>query len=322
MSSPATERTADQEIRVGAREPSINALLPGILSDEGPWTRRFNQNEELFLELEEEIRVPSLPIHHDVRQVLPTAEYVESLREVVAQLCRVAPGLLRHLTFTFHPADILRAHFHRHYAAEQGDRYLYLLNIDLSYRPAEHRTITRGTNDRTAEYRGRRVFVESLFVPVRGEDDESRPFFTVLPSFSPTWLGERGRGYFRQGIWIDQDLTRFFSRLFLPAGVRAYPFYPFVCRYRTLCQALIDLAPAARRAMLPFLHDALQFIAPSLGRIERELRSAGFSEDLPFFRELRSSLPEAWRAFHRGLRLRAYLNADGNKEFLVESTDA
>jgi hypothetical protein len=322
LSSPASERAADQVIRVGHREPSINALLPGVVSDDSPWTRRFNQNEELFVELDGEISVPSLPIHHDVRQPLPAAEYVESLLDVVGQLCRTAPGMLRDLTFTFHPADVLRAHFHRVYACEEGDWYLYMLNVDLAYRAAEHAAIARGTNDRTAAYRGRRVFLESLLVPVHAPADEIPSAFSVLQCFSQTWLGERGRGYFRQGIWIDQDLTRFFSKLFLPAGVRAYPFYPFVCRYRTLCEALIDLTPPARKSRLPFLRSALGFIAPALDRIERELRTAGFIEGMPFFGEMKGALPPEWGLFYRGLTLRAYLNADGNKEFAVESTDA
>ncbi len=312
MSGPAPERAADQVIRVGPREPSINALLTGIASDDTRWTRHYNQNEELFLELDGNITVPSLPIHHDVRHPLPAAEYVDSVRKVVAQLCRIAPGMLRELTFTFNPADVLRAHFHRLYTAEQGDCFLYMLNVDLTYRPAEHAAITRGTNDRTAEYCGRRVFVESLLVPVRAEGGESPSAFRVLHSFSQTWLFERGSGYFKQGVWIDQDLTRFFSRLFLPAGVRAYPFYPFVCRYRTLCEALIDLAPPARRSRLPYLKRALDFIAPIGERIGR-------SED--FLLELKRLLPREWGSFYRDLGVRAYLNAEGNKEFLVESTD-
>jgi hypothetical protein len=317
-----SERTADQVIRVGHREPSINALLPGIASDDTPWTRRFNQNEELFVELESEISVPSLPIHHDVREPLPSAEYVESVRHVVLQLCAGAPGMLRGLTFTFHPSDVLHAHFHKLYACAEGDCYLYLLAVDLAYRASEHSATARGTNDRTAAYRGRRLFVEGLLVPVLRPGDQGASSFAVQPAFSQTWLGERGKGYFRQGIWIDQDLTRFFSKLFLPAGTRAYPFYPFVCRYRTLCAALMDLAPPARESRLPYLRSALEFIAPARERIESELRTAGFSEDMPFFRELKASLPQQWQSFYRGLRLKAYLNAEGSKEFAVESVDA
>lgn len=322
MSGLASARPADQVIRVGHREPSINALLPGVVSDECPWTRHFNENEEFFVELAGEISVPSLPIHHDVRRPQPTAEHVEAVREVVAQLCRVAPGMLKGLTFTFYPADVLHAHFHRLHDDRQGRCCLYLLDVDLSYRPREHTVTARGTNDRTAAYRGRRLFVEALFVPLDGDPDAGGSTFDVHQTFSQTWLGERGRGYLRQGIWIDQDLTRFFSRLFLPAGVLAYPFYPFVCRYRTLCAATIDLAAGARESKLPFLRRALDFVAPALGRIEAELHSAGFSEDMPFFRELKGSLPPVWESFWKGLSVRARLNADGMKEFTVEAADA
>jgi len=322
LSSPGTERPAGQVIRVGYREPRVNALLRGIASDETPWTRHYNQNEEFFVELAGEFDVPSLPIHHDVRQPRPDERYVASLCEVLEQLARLAPGMFRDVTYAFDPADVLKAHFHRVYRVE-GRCYLYLLNLDLGFRAQEHAAAAKGTNDMTAAYHSRRLFAESMFVPVEanGNGNQERSAYGVIQSFSQTWLGERGRGYFVQGIWIDHDLTKFFSKLFLPTGVRAYPFYPFVCRYRTICEATIDLSSAERRLRLPYLHRALDFIGPELNRIERELRNASFSEDLPLFQELKRSLPPAWESFHRGLRLKAYLNAAGMREFAVESAD-
>ncbi len=321
MSSPPAERAAGQVIRVGYREPKINALLQGIAGEDCPWTRHFNQNEEFFVELTADYSVPSLPIHHDVREARPADAYVDSLCDVVRQLIALAPGMLKDVTYAFDPADVLKAHFHRVYKVE-GRCYLYLLTVDLAFRAQEHSAIARGTNDMTAPYRGRRLFLESLFVPVDGNGSQERSAFGVQQSFSQTWLGERGRGYFVQGIWIDHDLTKFFTKLFLPAGLRVYPFYPFVCRYRTICETAIDLAPSARRVRLPFLHRALDFIAPELDRIEREMRNASFSEDLPLFRELKQTLPPAWDSFHKGLKLRAYLNPAGMREFAVESADA
>ncbi len=257
MSSAAAERTAGQAIRVGYREPRVNALLRTIASDETAGSRHFNQNEEFFVELGGEYAVPSLPIHHDVREPQPDERYVALLCEVVGQLSSLAPGMLRDVRYAFDPADVLKARFYRLYEIE-GRSYLYLLTVDLAFRAQEHTATAKGTNDMTAAYRTRRLFVESLFVPVEPADaDDERSSFEVRQSFSQTWLGERGRGYFVQGIWIDHDLTKFFSKLFLPSGVRAYPFYPFVCRYRTVCESNIDLSPAGRLRRLPDLHRAL-----------------------------------------------------------------
>jgi hypothetical protein len=321
LSSAATEPSAGQQIRVGYREPCVNALLRRLASDETPLSPHFNQNEELFVELPEEYAVPSLPIHHDVRLPRPEGPYAASVCEVIDRVAGLAPGAFRDLTYAFDPADILKAHFHRLYRCE-GRAYLYLLAVDMTFRPQEHARVSRGTNDATAAYRSRRLFVDAVFVPLDaidpagGADEPST--FEVRQSFSETWLGERGRGYFVQGIWIDHDLTRFFSKLFLPRGVRVYPFYPFVCRYRTICETTIDLSPAGRLRLLPYLHRALEFIAPEVGRIEREMRSASFSEDLPLFRELKSALPADWESFHRGLKLAVSLNAASMREFAVE----
>jgi len=321
LSSAATERSAGQRIVVGYKEPCVNAVLRGLDSDDMPGSPHFNQNEEFFVDLPAEYAVPSLPIHHDVRLPRPEGPYAAAVCEVIEQLARLAPGMFRELTYAFDPTDVLKAHFHRVYSCG-GRTYLYLLTVDLTFRPKEHAAVSRGTNDMTAAYRGRRLFVEPVFVPVDAGDAAGEPLsFEVRQSFSQTWLGERGRGYFVQGIWIDNDLTKFFSKLFLPAGTRAYPFTPFVCRYRTVCETIIDLSPAGRLRRLPCLHRALEFIAPALRRIERELRSESFSENLPLFRELKGALPAEWESFCRGLKLTAYLNAAGMREFSVEESN-
>jgi len=42
------------------------------VSSTASYAPRYNQNEELFIELTESFTVPSFPIHHDVRQSVPT----------------------------------------------------------------------------------------------------------------------------------------------------------------------------------------------------------------------------------------------------------
>jgi hypothetical protein len=318
VSSEAPARPG-QVIRLGYSEPGVNALLQGLAAGDCPREVRFNQNEELFVELPDEIEVPSFPIHHDVHQARPAAAYAAGLGRVVAGIARLAPGMLKDLAYTFDPGEVLKARFHRVYEIE-GRPYLYMLKVDLAWRHQEHTVVARGTNDMTAAYRGRRLFVEPVVVPLDGPAEEAAAeAWIVHQSFSQTWLGQRGRGYFVQGIWIDHDLTKFFSRLFLPPDVHTYPYFPFVCRYRTICFAPLDLTPEGRVARLPSLQSALDYIAPVVGRIEREMRTAGFSEDLPLFQELRRGLAPEWQAFCREIRVKPYINPAGNKEFSVES---
>jgi hypothetical protein len=274
----------------------------------------FNQNEELFVELEAPVVVPSLSIHHDVRLYRPNPAYAAAALKLVEQLVDRAPGLFEDVTYYFDPSDVLRLKFFQPCGIE-AHRYLYMQTIDLAYRAQEHEVLVKGTNDLTPEYRTSRLFVEGLLLPLSGSSG-----YQVRETFSQTWLGERGRGYFVQGIWIDHDLTKFFSKLFLPRGLKVYPFFPFVCRYRAICETLLDFGQEERRKRLDDLHRALQFIGPATQRIQQELRQTSFSEDLPLFQELKRKLPPRWNSFYNKLRITAYLNDRDMKEFRVERT--
>ncbi len=48
---------------------------------------------------------------------------------------------------------------------------------------------------------------------------------------------------------MDADLTKFFSKLFLPAGKKTYPYYPYLCKYKTVCQS--PDRPRSRGPRLP-----------------------------------------------------------------------
>ena len=284
--------------------------------------RHFNQGEEFFLRLEAEFDVPPLPIHHDLHRARPDPGYRGRLREVTDRLLELAPQLLRGLTYLFDPLEVLRPAFYRLHRVEERE-YLYLLRLDLSYRPRTHRVLEAGNNDLAPAFRTGDLYLESLFVPLAHVETAGGLIesLAIDQAITDSWVGETGRGYFAQGIWADNDLTRFFSRLFLPAGKLPYPFYPYLCRYRTFCQNEIRFSSAHRGAALPDMHRAYGFLRPLMGRVEAALKGARFSESDPLFRELKSGVPDSWRRAWEGLKVEAYLDAEGMKEYRVDDPD-
>ena len=315
-------------IKVTYSDPEINAMI-GRLSGESsggepetapvPYTRHFTQNEEFFIRFPAEHVVDSCPIHHDVRSGAPGPENGEMVRKVVRQLLRLAPAVFEGLTHVFDPADVFRPAFFRLYKMS-GRTYLYLLHLDLHYRPSLHTVISRGSNDFTPTYTTNALLIESDFVPLEHVETESGKIrgFHIERAVSETWIGESGRGYFVQGIWLDRDITRFFSRLFVPAGVRAYPYYPFTCKYRAICHSVVTLGEPARRTSLPLLHAAREFLLPRVKEIERALQKAEFNDRLPSFLDMRSQVPEKWRDLWSAFSLRMYLNEDDQREYELE----
>ena len=308
------------EIRVGFADPGLNGLLKSIGDARRPFDRRFSQGEDFFLLLEEPLTIPHFQIHHDVRVPQPSAAYVSALTKVVEQVARAAPQVLRGLTYFFDPAEILRPCFYQVYRVGET-LFLYMLRVDLMMRPSEGAVLERGTNDTTASYSSRRLFLEATLIPledvVKSADRVSR--FRIRQTISQTWIGEFGRGYFQQGIWMDADLTKFFTRLFLPTQKRTYPYYPFQCKYKTVCQSLIDLDPDGRSLAVPVLHRALEFLRPAMERIQQEIKSSSFSEELDVYRELKGKIPEAWYAAWQKIRVERFLNESDMKEFRIEN---
>ena len=306
-------------IQAGVSDPALNAQLARGPEGERPLSRHFSQTEEFFVRTQDEYRVPRLAIHHDVRRPEPDPGYLARLGEVLSQLLQLAPQLWRGLTYLFDPAEVLRPSFFQlHRLGER--RYLYLLRLDLAYRPQSHRVLERGDNDLSPAYSTRELYLESSLIPLQGVETENGRVDGLLidQAISNTWVGETGRGYFVQGIWMDNDLTRFFSRLLLPAGQRTYPYFPYLCRYRTLCRSLVRFSAAEREAALPQLERAYGFLKPVMGRVESALKGGEFSEDNPVFRELKSRIPESWYLPWEGLRVEAYLNEYDHKEYRIE----
>ncbi len=312
------EQTSN-EIRVGHSGPLINDILASIGEESRPCTWHFSQNEEFFVKLEGDFVVPHLPIHHDVRLPAPEPGYLAAVKGVIDRIAQLAPQVLKDLQWFFDPTEILRPCFFKVYRIEDY-RYLYLLRIDLMMKTTDSTVIERGTNDTTPLYSSRKLFLEDTIIPldevVRNEG--SVKAFRIRQTISQTWIGEFGRGYFQQGIWMDADLTRFFSRLFLPAAKKTYPFYPYLCKYKTVCQSVVDISSEGRKKHLPYLHRALQFLLPVMDSIQAAMRNSGFSEEMDFYRELKAKVPVSWFDAWKNIRVEAYLNEADMKEFRIE----
>jgi hypothetical protein len=306
------------ELHVSYSDREINKVLEGIGESIVPFSRHFSQNEEFFIKMERDVTIPHLPIHHDVREPKPDGDYLQGIREVVTQLSDTAPQILKELIYFFDPSEIMRPCFFKIYRVED-ECYLYLLRIDLMMKPAEGFVIERGTNDRTPRYRTHKLFLEPMIIPLAEVQkiEGKVKGFLIKQTISDTWIGELGRGYMVQGIWIDLDLTRFFTRLFVPKGRKIYPFFPFICKYKTLCHSVIDLGSDGRRNAVPHLHRAMQFLLPSMTRIQTVMKNVSFSEDMAFFLDLKSKVPEIWYEPWKSTTVESYLNESDMREFKI-----
>lgn len=300
-------------------DPSVDALLRAVKTAGSSYTPYFTANEELYLELADEFQVPSFQIHHDVREEAPSTRYREDLRGLILQLGERLPTVFQGLRYFFDPAEILRPSFFRIYRAEDC-LYLYLLRLDLVPRPGIHRQMTRGSNEETPAYSSTKLFVEADMIPIQeihGSDDNPEAC-QVRRSVSDTWIGETGRGYYVQGIWLDRELTKFFTKLFLPEGARTYPYYPLSCKYQAVCHSLYRLQPGDLDMACQVAHKARVFLDPHMEAVQNALRTNEFSTELPIFSELRAKLPEELAHYWERLRLAPFLNERDMKEFRIE----
>lgn len=297
----------------------INESLASLDGTSGAFTRHFTQNEEFFIRLKEPIRVPSFPIHHDVRVQTPDSSYTKALRTVTENLLSQAPHVFASLKHLFDPAEIHRPGFYTVYRYKEMT-YLYLLRLDLNYRPNQHRVVEKGSNDVTPVYETQDIVLEPDIIPVEDitEEKGKRTSFHVEQLISQTWIGETGRGYFVQGIWLDRDLTKFFSKLFIPTGTRIYPYFPFTCKYRAICHSLVDLTPKGRERGVPLLHHAREYIRPYMEDIQDDLKQNEFSTELESFQRLKAKVPAHFHDAWSSVQIKAYLNDQEMKEFALD----
>ena len=307
------------EIAVNYTDPEIKEMIAALGDGSSTTTKHYNQNEDFFLKLDREFTVPSFPIHHDVRLSRPSDDYLKSLKTTLSTVMPMAPQVFRGLTYFFDPSEILRPGFFQLFRMGEA-HYLYVVRMDLALRTHDHTVTEKSTNDWTAGYSSKKLFLDADIVPLGGVNTDGGKIlgFRVNQTISQTWIGETGRGYFVQGIWMDHELTKFFSKLFLPESKRAYPYYPFRCKYRTICNTVIDFGPEERKRHPPLLHRALSFVAPEMESIQSCLRNNEFSTELPEFVDLKRKVPEFWNGMWDSLKLKPYLNENDMKEYLVE----
>lgn len=300
-------------------DKEINSLIGGTRGSEGSYTRHYNQNEDFFIRLPAPVTVPRFPVHHDIGRTKPREEYITSLRSFVSSLTEQVPQFFRGLTYFFDPSEILRPAFYQIFRFGDAE-YLYLLRLDLLFRVHEGETLEGETNDSTPVYRTRSLFMDSDVIPLDGVSVEKEKItgFSLKQTVSQTWIGETGRGYFVQGIWMDSELTKFFSKLFLPQGLRSYPYYPFQCKHRTITLFLVDPTPEGRKHYIPSLHRAVEFLAPEMESIQDALKEDMFSEELPIFKHLQERVPDGLKSFWDQLTVRRYLNDRDMKEYSIE----
>jgi hypothetical protein len=312
------------EIRVAYVDVEINTMLGAVpdVTARRECAIRFNQSEDLFLELEAPILVPRFPIHHDVRRDEPGQIYLSSLREALSQAIALLPEVFNGLTYFFDPTEILKPRFYRLYKLEESI-YLYILRLDLMFRSFEGEAVEQGTNDETPSYRTKRLFIESEIIPLEAVVWElgRAKAFKIKQLISNTWIGETGRGYLVHGIWMDADLSKFFTKLVAPDGTRMYPYYPLFCKYKTICAEAPYPSPDARKRLLPLLHRTIGFLTPEMDRIQQALKGGSFSETMPIFAELRDKMPAIWREQLSGMASKAYLNARDMKEVSLDFPD-
>ena len=310
------------EVRLTSSDAEINAMLQRPAPDAVGFSRHFSQGEDFFIRLGRSFVVPSFSIHHDINENRPDRGYLQTLRTLIDTLQQLAPEVFDGLTYTFDPAEVLRPTFFQLYRVGE-DNYLYLLRVDLVCRPQKHQILEKGTNDTTPVYRTSELVLDLDVIPLREliTSDGKTVGGVIDQMISDTWIGETGRGYFVQGIWLDTDLTKFFSKLILPTGKRIYPYYPFSSKYRTICHHPIGLNGDERRRAVPLLHRYKQFLRPHLEQIELVLREEVFSESIPLYSEIRAGVPPEWQAVFAPLSMAVYLNDEEQKEFELMSEE-
>ncbi len=307
------------EISLSYSDNEINSILKSLSGSSTRFSTHYNQNEEFFIKLDREFIIPSLPVHHNIKIPQPSPRYLNALKKVIIQLSEIIPQIFVNTLYFFDPGEILRPCFFQVF--RHGEKqYLYLIRLDLAFRTHEAEMVNQGSNDYSPEYKTRNLFIEADFIPLDSVKiiNGKIAAFIVDQTVSQTWIGETGRGYFVQGIWIDLELTKYISKLFIPEGKRAYPYYPFSCKYRTICHSVINLDPEGRKKHLPLLIRSMNFLVPRLREIEKALRTSSFLKTLPSFIEHRKLVPAFWKDLFRQLDVKPYLNSKDMKEFSID----
>ncbi len=314
-------------IKINYVNETINQIINDLHPGDKNFTRYFNHNEEFFIKLNSEFIVPSFKIHHDIFLNEPEREYLDNLISMTQRLTLIVPSLFEKTMYFFDPSDILKPCFFEIYEYE-NTLYLFLLKIDLTFRPLNYKIIERGTNDITSKYSTNILFVDPVFIPLKEIVQKNKKLisFIVKSHLSETWIGETGDFYHKTGYWMDHTLTKFFSKLFFRENKKYYPYYPLICRYNTVCQFLYDFSREGRLKSLPILHKAYKILLPFLPEIQNDIKKRIENhtelfkkiEDLPLYQDIKNNIPEELKTFADNLIISIYLNDNNMKEYKIE----
>ncbi|MDX9801154.1 MAG: hypothetical protein RBT69_07450 [Spirochaetia bacterium] len=294
----------------------INRIIKKSKELEPLYTIHFSQNEDFFLKTKAPVTIPYFKIHHNFDNPQPDSSYTGKLAGIIEQIMPVIAPVLIDTEYFFDPAELLRPVFFKPYNIEGRD-YLYIARLDLSFRPHDCEIIEMGGNDLTHTFTTQNLFLDVNILPVEKivEKEGGRTDFNIKQSISKTWIGETGRGYFIQGIWMDSELTKFFTKLFLPADFLSYPYYPFVCKYRTISHVPINFSSVSREKNIAILDRSFNFIEPHMREIEEEFRISTFSPEMKLFKNLKKKINSQWYHDFKSLKIRRYINSRGMKEY-------
>jgi hypothetical protein len=294
--------------RTDERINKMLSIVPARAAGGGPTVCHYNRNEDQFITLSERVTVPSMPVHHPMDVGTPPPGYRDAILTLVNALIRLESGLLAGTSWYFDPVNIHEPTFYR--VEYVGDTpYLYLVLIDLTCRPLECEILAAGSNSTTSEYRTDRLYFECDWFPLESASADSLEISQSIPF---TWKGEAGQGYMLHGIWMDSDINKFFSKLILPAGKRNYPYYPFTCKQH--CVSMNAWGMGGPR----LLDEARKHIEPVLDDILSDLQANPFSELMPLFARIRSTIPESLGERWKDLTVTARLDEREQKEYTVE----
>lgn len=278
-------------------------------------TFHFSQGEDFFVQLPETVTIPSFPVHHAHDDPAITPREAEAMAESLEKLGPWLKPWIGEGHFFFDPTANTRPAFVEMLRFEDRT-YASIISVDLSFHASCGTMQDRGSNDDTCVFSTRSFFLDCDLVPVDSMEytPRGRLELSVIQNVSDTWIGETGKGYFLQGIWLDRDINKFLSRLAVPPGLRTYPWYPLNCKYRSICYQLVQPGQEARHRALQILHHMRKLVVPNMGIVERALREDDFSEEMDSFQRLRSGIPPSIPRHFESCRVRTYLNEQEMRE--------
>ena len=300
---------------LGASDLEVSSRLLELGDQALALDRRLTQEEDFFLVLPRPFVVDSFEIHHDIRNVEPSPQYLRVIRSLVESWAAQVPGVFHGLTWFFDPRDLFHPLFLQ-FLSVGGRQLLYVLRPDLTYRNRYGEILTRGGNDVTPRYSTSALFLESEVLVLDGAETFTAGQCLVVPKlFQKTWKGESGRGYFVTGSWIDHDITQLLSRVALPVGAKAFPCYPLRCRYESLSVRCLSPTPEGRLKAAQILVKAWPLVRPWAHRIESALKDEPYREDHPLVEQLRDQWGEQLSSLWEPYELTATLNSANQKEY-------